>query len=136
MIEPFAAYDGTVLAWAAAAALMLVQLLVADVAGIRAGHVPGTPVEGGHDDLLFRATRALANTNESVAIFVLASLAAVATGADPGWTDGLALAWFAFRAGHAIAYWFDRRLARSVLFAGSLLALAGLAGLALAAAVH
>jgi uncharacterized MAPEG superfamily protein len=115
--------------------LFLAQTLVADAAAIRAGHVPGTPVTGGHDDFLFRATRAHANTNENLAAFVVLSLAAVFLGADPWWTNALAATFVLSRLAHMLTYYFDLRSARSASFVIGLLSLAGLAIAGLAAVV-
>ncbi|NKB99901.1 MAG: hypothetical protein GKR90_15575 [Pseudomonadales bacterium] len=66
----FNAYSASIYAIGATAALMLIQLLVADVLGIIRKHTPGTSVQSGHSDPLFRVTRTVANTNESIGIFV------------------------------------------------------------------
>ena len=75
-------YGSTLAACVCLAGIYVAQALVADVAGIRAGHVPGMPITTGHADFLFRATRAQANTNESLPAFVLLSLSAVLLGAS------------------------------------------------------
>ena len=49
-------------------ALVLTQVLVADIAHMKAKHVPGMPVTGGHASFLFRAVRAHANTNENLQV--------------------------------------------------------------------
>ena len=50
-----ASSDGSILAaWVVLGGLVLVQAVVADVAGIRSKHTPGMPVTTGHDDFLFR----------------------------------------------------------------------------------
>lgn len=77
------AYFTSILALGAMALLMLIQLIVADIVGIRSRHIPGTPVAGDHNDLHFRVTRAVANTNESIAIFILLVLFALFSGATP-----------------------------------------------------
>jgi uncharacterized MAPEG superfamily protein len=124
-------YRITVNAWLAMAGLLLVQLLVADVLGIRARHAPGSPVPYDPANPLFRAVRALGNSNESIAIFVLLSLACVGRGADPGATGAAAWSFAGFRAGHALCYWTGLGLARSLCFAGALLSLLALLGVAL-----
>lgn len=65
-------YSMTIAALGSVAVLMLCQLLIADVVGLRTKHVPGSQVPTDHDNLLFRASRVVANTNESIAIFILA----------------------------------------------------------------
>lgn len=119
-LEPYAF---TVLAMAATAALFLVQLLVLDVAGIQSRHVPGTPVPPDHASFLFRAVRAHANTNESIAAFILLSVVAVFASASPAWTNAGAWLYVAGRLGHMACYYFDLKTARSISFAVSLLAL-------------
>lgn len=120
-------YPGTVLAWCVVAVLLLVQVLVADVVAFRRGNTPGAPVAGGHDDFLWRADRAHRNTNETLGIFVLLTLAAVAVEAHPVAVNGLALAYAAGRAAHMVCYWADLRIPRSVSWVLALLALVGLA---------
>ena len=121
-------YPGTVLAWIVVAVLLLVQVLVADVIGLRRKKPPGAEAEGGHDDLLWRADRAHRNTNETLGVFVLLSLAAIAVEAHPVAANGCALAFAGARAGHMLCYWFDVRILRSVCWIAALIALLVLAG--------
>ena len=65
-MELFEPYNITVLVSGLTGLMMLIQILVADVAAIKAQHIPGYPVKPGHDSFLFRAARAHANTNESI----------------------------------------------------------------------
>ena len=119
------AVEMLILPWFVLTGLLLVQLLVADVAGIRAAHIPGTPVPADHDSFLFRASRALANSNESVVIFVLLSFVAALTleGSGREWAGYCLWSYLAGRGGHMLCYYFDIRLLRSVSFAIALLAL-------------
>ena len=133
MPEFVSPYHTAVAAYVVLGVLVLVQMLVLDVAGIRAKHVPGMPVTSGHDDFLFRATRAHANTNENLAIFVLLSLAAMLLGANPSWTNGLVAGFVAARAAHMLAYYADLRTPRSAAFGVGLVCLVGLAVCAAAA---
>jgi len=123
MLEP---YGATVVAYLVLGLFLLAQALVADAAAIRSGHVPGTPVGGGHDDFLFRAARAHANTNESLGAFLVLSLAAIFLGAGAWWTNVLASGFVASRAGHMLAYYLDLRAARSASFAAGFGCLIGL----------
>lgn len=118
-----AAYGPAILALGAAGALVLVQVLVADVAGVRAGHVPGAPVLADHGSFLFRAVRAHANTNETLGAFLALTVFAMLTAASPAWVNGLACTWVASRVAHSAFYWADLRTLRSVAFGISLLAL-------------
>jgi uncharacterized MAPEG superfamily protein len=94
-----------------------VQLLVADVIGIRRQHTPGTAVRDDHTDALFRATRAHANTTESIGALILIAGFAIAAGGDPAWVNGALWAFLLLRIVHAFAYYFDLRLLRSIAFA-------------------
>ena len=85
----FDAYRTTIVCLGLAGGLLVFQLLVVDVAGIRRRHPPGLPIEPDPTDFLFRATRAHANTNESIAAFTLLAIFSVAVGADAAWTNGL-----------------------------------------------
>jgi uncharacterized MAPEG superfamily protein len=126
-------YYPTVAACVVLGILVLVQIVVLDVAGIRAGHVPGMPVTGGHESFHFRATRAHANTNENLALLVLLVVAAVLIGAAPTWTNRLVGTFVASRAVHMLAYYGDVRLLRSAAFAVGLICLVALAVCAAAA---
>jgi len=103
--------------------LMLVQLSVLDVAGIRAGHVPGSPVTGDHGQFFFRAARAHANTNESIAIFMLAALFGIILHASPRWLNGAAVVFVAARGAHMLCYYGNVPLARSGAFVVAFIAL-------------
>lgn len=113
--------------------LVLIQFLILDVSQIRSRHVPGTPVLGGHDDFLFRASRAHANSIENLGLFLLLSLSAMLLGCDPGATAIAAWSFTAARAAHMTCYYADWRLARSAAFAAGLLATLALLVLCLVA---
>lgn len=122
MAEWLVTYHSVLAASTVLAMLILVQVLVADLAGMRARHVPGMPVTSGHGDFHFRATRAHANTNENLPVWVLLVTLAVLLAADPKWSAYAAWLFTAGRAGHMLFYYLDLRLARSVAFGLSLLA--------------
>ena len=119
-------YAMTISAAGTLAVLMLCQLLIADVVGLRTGHVPGSLAETDHDNPLFRVTRTVANTNESIAIFVLAILFCVLSGAPAAATAYAAWAFVIARALYAICYYANLRLLRSCMFGISLIALIAL----------
>ena len=121
-----AAYAPTLWSMAAIAGLLLVQLLLADVVGILRKHTPGMPVEGGHANVLFRLSRAYANTNETLAAFGLLAVLGVLVGATPAWLNGLCLVYLAGRVGHMGCYYLGWGVLRSVAFGVSLLGLFGL----------
>jgi len=119
-------YGLTIFAIGALALLLLCQLLVADVVGIRSKHTPGSAIGGGHSDLLFRVTRTVANTNESIAIFLLATIFCILSDASPAYTAYAAWSFVLSRALYALCYYSNLQLLRSVVFGLSLLSLAGL----------
>jgi uncharacterized MAPEG superfamily protein len=122
MVENLLPYQGLLTASAVLAVLVLVQVLVVDVASIRARHVPGMPVTSGHQDFLFRATRAHGNTNENLPVQILLILLAVLLAAHPRWSALAAWAFVAGRAGHMAFYYADWRTARSIAFGVGLVA--------------
>ena len=126
-------YTSSVLALGVFGLLYFVQLLIADVAGIQAKHVPGSAVEGGHDDFFFRASRAHANTTESVGIFIVFTLFAILAGGDPVWTAWVLWAFVFARLLHALFYYLNIQILRSVAFGLSLLALGCLFGIGMLA---
>ena len=119
-------YAGTVWAMGIMGGLILVQLIVADAAGIRAGHVPGSAVTGGHESFLFRAARAHANTNESIAAFILLALFGILHNAAPGFLNGCALVFVAARIAHMVFYYGGVGVLRSTAFVVAFLALMGM----------
>ena len=119
-------YPYLVAAFGSLAFIMLAQLLVADIVGIRSKHIPGTSVVDDHKSLLFRVGRTVANTNESIAIFILASAFCVACSASPFATGICAWVYVIARLLYALCYYMDWRLMRSVIFGISLLALGAL----------
>ncbi|MCR9094708.1 MAG: MAPEG family protein [bacterium] len=122
----FDAYRTTIVCLGLAGGLLVLQLLVVDVAGLRRRHPPGLPIEPDPTDFLFRATRAHANTNESIAAFTLLAIFSVAVGADAAWTNGLATTWVLGRVAHMACYYAGWGPARSASFGLSLIALLGL----------
>jgi len=109
------------------ALLNLGQLLVSDIAGIRAKHKPGFPVEARGASFLFRSSRAFANTNESLGAFLLLVLASVLLAASPHWTNILALGYLASRIVYTLAYYMHWAVFRSVVFGLGIAILFGLA---------
>ena len=121
-----APYGTTLAALGTMAALMLVQLLVADVMGIRHRHVPGTPVAADHANILFRVTRTVSNTNESIAIFICALLFCIFGAASPTYTGYAAWLFVLARVVYTVCYYTNQQILRSTSFALSLLALLAL----------
>ncbi len=125
-MENIAAYHLTGLAMGAAGGLLLLQLLVADIAGMRVPHIPGAPIEPDHNNFLFRATRALGNMNESIAIFILFTVVGILSQADPIWLGRFAVFYVVMRTLYMLCYWLNIKLARSACFLGALIGLLGL----------
>ena len=119
-------YSPTIWAFFATGILLFVQIVVADVAGIRARHVPGTPVAADPQSFLFRAVRAHANTNESVAVFILLALFGVLAMVSPAPLNVLSWVYVAARVAHMAFYYAGIALFRSVSFGIGLLALLGM----------
>ena len=120
MHETLLAYQSTVVACVALAALIFIQVLVADYASIKSKHVPGMPVTDGHASFHFRAVRALGNTNETLGLFLLLAGLAVLLGANARWTGIMAWVYVAGRTGHMLFYYARMGLARSSSFGISL----------------
>ena len=119
-------YDWTVLSFGLIGGLLLVQVLVSDVISIGAKHPPGAPVTADHSSLLFRVHRAHANTNETLAGFVVLTLFALVTRANPEWLNGLAMTYIGARVAHMTCYYANLKSLRSVAFGISLVALFGI----------
>lgn len=121
-----ATYQTTIYAVGALGVGYLIQLIIVDVVGILRGHVPGKPVDAGHSDMLFRVTRTVANTNESAAIFLLAILFCLLSGASPIYTAIGAWGYFGARTVYALCYYSNLKILRSICFGVSLVFLATL----------
>lgn len=120
VIEP---YKITVLVMGLSGLALFIQLLIADVVGIKVKHIPGFPVEPNHNNLHFRSTRAISNTNESVAIFILLVSFSILSTANPVWLNICSVVYLSGRVGHMLFYYFDLKLLRSISFGVSLLGL-------------
>ncbi|GAB3274677.1 MAPEG family protein [Parahaliea aestuarii] len=120
-------YQLTILAFGLTGLLLLIQMLVADFAGMGAKHTPGHPVPADHGSFFFRAVRAQANTNESIAVFILLALFGMLGGAAPAALGWSAMVYVAGRAGHMVFYYAGIGLARSICFGIALLGLAAMA---------
>lgn len=125
-MEFFEAYKLTAAALGVLTGLLITQLITADVIGIRNKHVPGAAIKADHNSLLFRATRVVANTNESFGIFLLALLFALFSSAAPTAVATAVWCYVLTRALYAVCYYCNLQLLRSVVFAFSLLAIIGL----------
>lgn len=116
-------HAATLAAMTTAGALLVGQLIVADVAAIRAGHRAGTPIPPDFSRFYFRAARAHANTNESIATFALLAVTGILVGAPSAWLAAAAWLYVLARALHMTAYYLHRKPTRSIAFGISLAAL-------------
>jgi uncharacterized MAPEG superfamily protein len=119
-IEP---YKITVLVMGLSGMIFFLQLLIADLVGIKRRHIPGYPIEPSHNDLHFRATRTLSNTNESVAVFILLVCFSILSSANANLLNISATVYLVGRIGHMLCYYFNLKLLRSISFVASLLGL-------------
>ena len=126
MTDLLTSYAPTVAVFGAIGSLFLIQLLIVDVVGIMSGHQPGGQVEQAHERLLFRVVRAHANTNESVAAFILLALFGMMLGVNPARLNACAVVYFVGRAAHMLCYYMNLKLMRSISFGVSLLGLIGM----------
>jgi len=106
--------------------MMLVQILIADVAAIKLQHTPGFPVKPDHNSFLFRAARVHANTNESIAAFVLFALFGVFTASNSLYLNAFSVIYLVSRIAHMCFYYGNFKLARSISFPLSLIGLIGM----------
>jgi uncharacterized MAPEG superfamily protein len=123
IIEP---YKLTVLVLGLTGLLFWIQLAVIDVIGIKEKHTPGFLIEQSHNSFIFRAHRALANSNESIGILILLTLFAILSSANPAWLNGFSIAYLVGRIAHMSFYYLNLKLLRSVAFAISFIALLGM----------
>lgn len=121
-----AAYYPTLWAMGATGFLLLVQIGVADIISIRSKHKPGFPVPADSKNTLFRASRAYANTNETIGAFILFAGAGILASADAGWLNGCAWLYVVSRFLHMFCYYANLSLPRSLAFGTSIIALLGM----------
>lgn len=125
------AYKLTILIIGLTGLVFLIQLLIVDLVGIKNKHQPGFPVKANHNDFHFRAERALANSNEGAAIFILMVLFSILSFADPDWLNIASGSYLIGRVGHMVCYYMNIKLIRSIFFGVSLLGLFGIFGVGL-----
>ena len=119
-IEP---YNITVLVMGLAGLTFFLQLTVVDVMGLKTRHTPGHPIPADHSNFLFRASRTLSNTNESVAIFILFVCFSILSSANAQWLNISAVVYLVGRVAHMLFYYSNLKLCRSISFAVSLIGL-------------
>lgn len=114
-------YGPTVWAMGLVGGLLLIQLLVADLVGLKSGHVAGKTVDADPGNFFFRVTRAHANTNESIASFILITIFAMHSPLSPFWVNALSWLYLVSRVGHMVFYYAANQPLRSISFGLSLL---------------
>ena len=119
-------YGSSITALVGLCILLVLQILVADVIGIKRRHVPGTTINSDHNDALFRASRTVANTNESIALFICALLFSMFSGADPSTIAYAAWTYVGARAVYAGCYYANLQMLRSISFGVSLICMVSL----------
>ncbi|WP_448567715.1 MAPEG family protein [Thalassotalea ganghwensis] len=127
-MEIFEPYSQTIAALGVLALLIFCQLIVADLLGIKYKHIPGSPVVADHSDLLFRATRTVANTNESLGIFIITLAFSVMSSGSPTLVAYAVWAYTASRFLYAVCYYANLQILRSIVFGASLISIAVLFG--------
>lgn len=119
-------YEHTILALGALALLMFCQLIIVDLVGIKQKHLPGASIEADHSSFLFRSSRAVANINESIGVFILLVLFCILSGASPQYTSYAAWGYVTARFFYTLCYYFNFQILRSICFSLSLFALLAL----------
>lgn len=132
-MEYLASYSITILTMAGVGFILLLQLIILDVVGIKAKHTPGHAIEPNHNDFIFRASRAHANTNESIAIYILFAIFGILSSANPLWLNVFSGTYLLGRTGHMLCYYAGISLARSICFGISIAGLLGMLGIGLLA---
>ena len=102
------------------------QLLIADLSALKTPHIPGAPIEPNPKNFAFRAARAHANTNESIACFILFVVIGILAHANSLWLNCFAWLYVACRIAHMSCYYLQKSALRSLSFGISLAALLGL----------
>lgn len=126
MSEWLSPYETSILILGLTGALSLLQLLAFDVMAIKLKHPPGYPIESSHKNLLFRLSRAHANTNETLGAMILLFLFAVMSQANPTWVNLLMLVYFCSRVLHMLFYYAAKPTLRGIVFGVSIISLLGL----------
>lgn len=125
-MELFNHYSSSVIALGALALMMLAQLLILDGVGIKRRHKPGYTIPSDHGDMHFRTFRTVANTNESIGIFLVAYLFAVMSGTSPVFVAYLTWGFVCARMCYAVLYYLNLQTLRSISFVFVLTTIGGL----------
>lgn len=126
MAEEYLTYMPSFVALVAMAFLYILQILIADFAGIYRKHPPGSPVAADHNDFHFRAVRAHANTNESIAAFLMLFVVGILVSASANSFNICAGFYVLMRALYTGFYYLGWQKLRSTVFGLSLVALVGM----------
>ncbi|PIB16785.1 MAPEG family protein [Vibrio rotiferianus] len=117
------AYSPTIVAIGLTGFVFLVQLLVLDVLGLAQRHTPGHPIEADHESFLFRASRSLHNSNESVGIYILFVMFALLSSASADMLNIAVWVYLTGRVLHMLFYYINLKILRSIAFVISLIGL-------------
>ncbi|MBQ4864001.1 MAPEG family protein [Pseudoalteromonas sp. MMG013] len=116
MADIFITYHTSILICGLIATLFLLQLIIADIVLFFNKHQAGHPIESDHQSFVFRATRAHANTNESIAIYILLLLFGLLSQSAPDWLAFSSGLYGIARLAHMSFYYMNLQLARSCAF--------------------
>ena len=106
MPEFIAPYQPAVISLIALTLIVLVQSFLGAFLGfVKGGKVPGAPLEGGHDDVGFRALRCYQNGVENLPAFAAALIAAILVGASAATVNLLAILHLALRVVYSGVYY-------------------------------
>lgn len=119
-------YKITILALGITGFVFWIQLAIVDLIGIIKKHPPGFSIAQDHNSFIFRANRALANSNESMGILIILSTFAMLSAANPTWLNAFSITFLISRIFHMGFYYLNIKLLRSVAFAFSILSLLGI----------
>ena len=121
-----ATHSASISALLAMGALMLLQILVNDVAGIVRRKIPGVSVTESHHDFLFRSSRVVANTNDVGVAFLMLVVSCMAASTNPAFVAMAAWSFVVARLTYMVCYYANWQTMRSISFGLSLIALFGL----------
>jgi len=126
MLSELQPYSLTFTAVGVLSALLLVQIAALDIMGLRAKHPAGTPIAADHSISLFRVSRVVGNTNESLGIFILLVIFCLGRNVSPFVTGLLSWVYVGARIAYTLCYYANIKRARSVMFGLAFFALLGL----------
>lgn len=103
--------------------MLLVKVLILDYSLLKSQHIPGTTITESHGDFIFRASRVLANFNESFGGFLALSFTSILLQANAPWVNISICSYVFARCIYAYSYYANAQKLRSIAFGISLIAL-------------